>query len=858
MKIKNVFNNTQSLDSIIKPKSILCHHKRNLIISPRPIIVNKGKKFINYMNTRKKNLQSKTILHNILFKKENDKNFSLEKKSYNINKFRKLLDSNNYNLLKKNLEVVIFELNALNKTIKEYKNNIDKLTTNLSELNNIKYEQKKLLENYISKKEIFEEKAKNLIKIIKNKNNVSDNKENYHVNITLKEIIYNNKNNFIYQLFQTLYAINIINDKKYYNIIKKVIDHAYLELKSEINTNQSLDENIIINNFFSNINKLIDKNNSYKKSIDLLIPILMKINIIINKINKIKDFLDSEYESNNKELNKKINEIKNKLFSLQSKKNKLIITKNQINEKIELLTKKNTPYCERTITQKNVNKKNKLLYNFSTEFINESNSNSLNNIKSILQDIHNKSSNSNNKTNRNSKHSKEKNYFIKTNPNYKSEKYNLKKILTKLTSIKGTFHNLQNKKDKNSETNNKYELTNNNKRKKIHILNNENYKYNLTSSYNNINSCEQVEYSIKNNNNNFSNGCIYNNTDIGTQNKNNFNLLNINKYIQGKANRKDIEKKINNRNNNGMEKKLIEKKTLNNDAKPIFVKLNKNFIFNRVLSINSSCKFKNIKNLKNLRAKDNIIKNRQERNICITFAKGKTSCSSNKRKSKIKSSKAKIDNSIKSFCYYKLLEKDSIMFNPLNNNIDLQNLEYKEGLISIDLSTNSIKIGQIHSYQNNSNYLSNNGNTLISSNRYIDLIIIELNKITNVYINQLMENIVKIHNIFLKYNTNKNKRNDTLNKKDSFDINKILNMREIMNIRGLSQEEKIKASCCNFFSLIVEYNNIHNIELIFINFNQFNIWFNYLKDILNNNIKSKKLIVNDSSSYENINDTILI
>jgi 5-hydroxyisourate hydrolase-like protein (transthyretin family) len=152
--------------------------------------------------------------------------------------------------LKKNLEVVIFELNALNKTIKEYKNNIDKLTTNLSELNNIKYEQKKLLENYISKKEIFEEKAKNLIKIIKNKNNVSDNKENYHVNITLKEIIYNNKNNFIYQLFQTLYAINIINNKKYYNIIKKIIDHAYLELKSEINTNQSLDENIIINTLF--------------------------------------------------------------------------------------------------------------------------------------------------------------------------------------------------------------------------------------------------------------------------------------------------------------------------------------------------------------------------------------------------------------------------------------------------------------------------------------------------------------------------------------------------------------------------------------------------------------------------------
>ena len=112
-----------------------------------------------------------------------------------------------------------------------------------------------------------------------------------------------------------------------------------------------------------------------------------------------------------------------------------------------------------------------------------------------------------------------------------------------------------------------------------------------------------------------------------------------------------------------------------------------------------------------------------------------------------------------------------------------------------------------------------------------------------------MEKILKIHCIFLKYNSNKEK--EKMNKKISVNINKLLNMREIMNIKDLTQGEKIKAGFCNFFSLIIEYNSVHKLELILINFNQFNIWFNYLKDILCNNIKIKNSMANGCSMEQN-------
>ena len=190
------------------------------------------------------------------------------------------------------------------------------------------------------------------------------------------------------------------------------------------------------------------------------------------------------------------------------------------------------------------------------------------------------------------------------------------------------------------------------------------------------------------------------------------------------------------------------------------------------------------------------------------------------------------------------------MFNPLKDNIDMKISEYNEGLISKDISIDSIKIIPTHSNLNDTNYFVNN-RKLLNNSTGNECINIELKKITNIYLSNLMENIIKIHNIFLKYNSNKNKENETEKEKEPLNIKKFLNSREIMNIKDLSQEEKIKASFCNFFSFIIEYNYIHKIESIIINFDQFNSWLTYLKDILDINIKNKKSILNGSSIVAN-------
>lgn len=116
-----------------------------------------------------------------------------------------------------------------------------------------------------------------------------------------------------------------------------------------------------------------------------------------------------------------------------------------------------------------------------------------------------------------------------------------------------------------------------------------------------------------------------------------------------------------------------------------------------------------------------------------------------------------------------------------------------------------------------------------------------------------MKNIITIHDIFLKYNSSNkadmsNNNENGLSKKKISNINKLLNIREIMNIKDMEQSEKIKAGLCNFFSFIIEFENSKKIEFILVNYIQFNTWFNYLTDLVNNNIKSKLSIPNGNSN----------
>ena len=179
MKIKlgNFIHNLNN-DLIINRQLTSRRTKNILVISQNPIIVNKMKKN-NSINSKKKKSKSKNIFQSF----NEDENYSMiNAKKYNKSEIKKLIDTNDYITLKKNFEMIKFELNKLNKKIKDNKNSLDKLIKNLSELNEAESEQKKLMKNYINKKENLEKMSKTLIFNIKNKNNVLDNEKDYKVN----------------------------------------------------------------------------------------------------------------------------------------------------------------------------------------------------------------------------------------------------------------------------------------------------------------------------------------------------------------------------------------------------------------------------------------------------------------------------------------------------------------------------------------------------------------------------------------------------------------------------------------------------------------------------------------------------
>jgi len=215
---------------------------------------------------------------------------------------------------------------------------------------------------------------------------------------------------------------------------------------------------------------------------------------------------------------------------------------------------------------------------------------------------------------------------------------------------------------------------------------------------------------------------------------------------------------------------------------------------------------------------------------------------------------------MESFCYYKLIEKNSNLFNPLNIKLNLNKLGYNEGFISI--SSNQLYLIlkpknalQINSPKNllNINYNNNSYNTFNSienknstNSKANNTIIIRLKKIGKIYIDKTMQNIIKIRKIFLKYNNNNNTEMIT---KNNIYINKILNQKEIVNIKDMDQSEKIRAGLCNFFSFVIEFDNEKNIEIILVNFCQFITWYNYLEEITRkNNFKYKYLVPNGNNS----------
>ena len=231
---------------------------------------------------------------------------------------------------------------------------------------------------------------------------------------------------------------------------------------------------------------------------------------------------------------------------------------------------------------------------------------------------------------------------------------------------------------------------------------------------------------------------------------------------------------------------------------------------------------------------------------------------------------------MESFCYFKILDKDSPKFNPLDScTINPESLGYSEGYISLDVILGHFRIIPKHIMSKNfksnnknsvlmhNNSLSfaeytvlNNGNNVftfeIGKNEKKNCIRIDLKNINDVKIKKNMQDIIKIHKIFLKYNSHSGyeyEDNNGIVKKKVLSINKLLYMKEISEI-NMEQNEKIKAALCNFFSFTILFGDykINKVECIFINFDLFNIWYKCLEMIAENNNKSK----NNLDSYRGL------
>jgi len=930
------FSHNLNLYSIIKPKYRENRSKNNVKVSSIPICINK-KKFQNSMYIQKK-MKSNKLFFNFSLNKSNTNKSSLSKEK-SVDFSNDLLKTNDLNTLKKNMEVLKIEIDMINKMFKDKKNNIDNLMKKMEELNATKNNKQKLLENNLSKKETLDEMCKTILNNIKN-NKISNNiNENYNIEITLEEIKINNKDTFINRVFNAFNYINNYHDTRYFNYISITINQAYMDLYSCIKDNKAYNINNLIKNFFYIIsirivNQIMSK--TTEKCINILLHFLLKINIISENIDKVINFLEHDYNDQKIEIIKKIKEIENKILSLKNKRNELIILKNKLDERIDIFTRKKTPFCERTIYPRKMKGKNLTLnfisssVHFSTEFFNKSVSNSTEKNKTDNNE-------SNSQKKENIDESKKINIIKFLNKQNKTEDYRtyktyhsnkisegkiiingisgnsscekknnyinkikIKEINNKLKKIgwtqkKQSDNAINNKTKQNGKINDFKENSNNN----LKIKDSSNF-INLTevSDKYNPNSTQENNYNFKNNlifdNGKYSSlinkakskdyGLFVNVNNNYTQNKN----IKTERLLPEESIKKTLKTKKHN------------KSVLNGNLKPVFK--SKKFNLSKLFSLCENTSFERTKtsinshndnNMLNkyltnreigktfIKSDDNIIHyqkiNKSPKNLIYRMKDQSKIINEEKRnRVNIKSSlngsdkpnislniqtTSYIYNDIESFCYYKYLDDESNFFNPLSNNINFNKLGYNEGFISIDIISSCLKIVSNNFSSNNNKDLISNSNTSIdliksksnSGFSKLNNINIELKEITNIYLNKLMKNIIKIHDIFMKYNSSNksdmtNNNENGLSKKKISNINKLLNIKEIMNIKDMEQSEKIKAGLCNFFSFVIEFENSKKIEFILVNYAQFNTWFNYLKDITSNNIKSKLSIPNGNSN----------
>ena len=242
------------------------------------------------------------------------------------------------------------------------------------------------------------------------------------------------------------------------------------------------------------------------------------------------------------------------------------------------------------------------------------------------------------------------------------------------------------------------------------------------------------------------------------------------------------------------------------------------------------------KNLKSSRKKLNHLINKLEENEInksqIYIIKTQITPNSSNRSFKIPISNYNKSMIQQTFCYFKFISKNSIKFNPLKNfDISPESLGYYKGFISVDFTKKCLSFIT----------MDNDIHNLIINQHYKSLQI-QLDKISNIFVDNIMKDIIKIYMKFIKF-YQKCEINNCYCLEDNFSLNKLIHLKEFNNI-NLDTNQRIKATQNKYFPFLISISDIEDkFEIIFIDYSEFKNWFKGIEVIVKNN--KKKLNKNE-------------
>ena len=711
-----------------------------------------------------------------------------------------------------------------------------------------------------------------------NKNNENDNKSHKKkessssslsseginlIDIKFEEIKQSNQNKFQEQVVSFFEHFIQKKDQELNMKLLKKINLSYQAFTAETNSPDN-DTRNSITNFFSRISLFISNQtfgNIPEKIANLFLRELLKINSIGEEISEILKFLNKKYKDNKKELKEKIKNLNEKNENLVTKKQSYETKKEELNKFIE----ENKDKFDNSKKRINLNDNNKIL---CASFISDDNNfrnrriiygnelgmkkNSLKIKKISLSKLNNSKNFLDNNENNDSNISKD------INPNTERQIVdNLNKYL---------FNSFQINKSKIGKEN-----------KKIFL-----HKTSFSRSGVNINNLmiNNTEKNIEpdniiNNNINF----VNNNEIIMSNTQNCINNKRINTkiiYRNSKLKNEGAKTKSVVLSNNSNLQDLISAKKIPSKSKIILLKDIKSNSFRNLNKLKSPPK------ITKTHRHNHIFFQREELSIDIP---SKSPDYNNRRyenrtndiyqskiipmnkdnpnfDKKIDISRfnrnniysTRYDNRLKiltkgikeSYCYFKFYKENHTEYNPLDELLKTpENLDYVEGYISIDVFMHKFKIipkiyknkkinfGELVDILDKEINISElNSNDLNDSldNSFLG---IELKDIIDIVLTKEMKDIIKIYGGYLKY----------VERREKPDINKFINSREIRDI-SIDQNEKMKAINSKYFifSLKFKKESSPKIEFIFINYEQFSLWYDCLQYIIKINNQIPKVI----------------